>query len=108
MSFKDQVEKDIKAVFINPLEFADMHNINGVNMLCVVDKDQFIERTTPSYAEYAEGVFKDLLHIYVDIKDMARRPVKGEVLRLDGEIYLVQSVFEDMGMYEITVEANET
>lgn len=108
MSFKDQVKKDIKAVFINPLEFADMHNIDGVDILCVVDRDQLIERTSQSYSEYAEGVFKDLLHIYVDISDMSSKPVKGEILRLDGQIYIVQSTYEDMGVYEITVEANET
>lgn len=112
-AFKDQVAKDVKQVFINPLEFADMHNIRltgwtGADILCVIDRDETTERTSQSYVEYAEGVFKQLYHLYVATTDLLRKPVERELLWIDNERYLVVSVFEDMGVYEITLEANET
>lgn len=112
-AFKDQVAKDIKQVFINPLEFADMHNIRlvgwaGADVLCVIDRDETTERSSTSATEYAEGIFKQLYHLYVATTDLLRKPVENELLWIDNHRYLVFSVFEDMGMYEITLEANES
>ena len=105
--FKDQVAADIKQVFINPLEFAEPHNINGIDMMVVIDKDVLNERLSVTNTQYVEGVFKDEMLLYIDAKDMPRKPVIGEILRLDGEIYLVSDVAANMGVYEVTIEANE-
>ena len=39
MGFKEQVRKDVKGVFINFAEFADWHNLNGKDTLCVISRD---------------------------------------------------------------------
>lgn len=106
-AFKDAVAADIKRVFINPLEFADWHNINGDNVLAVVDRDVIKERQRPTAAEYAEGVFLEEILVYVDASDLSRKPVKGEIFRLDGEMFLVVEVGENMGVLEITITSNE-
>lgn len=105
--FKDQVAADIKQVFINPLEFASLHNIDGQDVNAVIDRDVIKERQAPTAAEYAEGVYKDEMLVYVATGDLRRTPVKGQIFRLDGEIYLVAEVAENMGVLEITIEANE-
>lgn len=107
-AFKDAVANDIKGVFINALEFADLHNINGNMVNCVVDRDVIKERGTPSSSEYAEGVFLEQIMIFVAKDDLPRVPVKGELLRLDGDRYLVDEVYEDMGMLQITIEDNQS
>lgn len=107
-AFKDAVSSDIKGVFINALEFADEHTINGETVICVVDTDLIKERGTPSSSEYAEGVFLEQISIFVDKDDLPRVPVKGEMLRLDGDRYLVDNVSENMGVLEITIEDNQS
>lgn len=55
-AFKEQVAKDLD-VFINADEFADLHNINGVKVKCIVSTD---ESTTANYSRgssFDDGVF---------------------------------------------------
>lgn len=106
--FKDAIASDIKAVFLNSLEFADEHNINGNPVVCVVDRDVIKERNAKTYSEYAEGVYLEQIMIFVAKDDLSRVPVKGEMLRLDGQRYLVDEVSENMGMLEITIEDNQS
>lgn len=106
-AFKKAVAADIKRVFINPFEFADWHNINGGDVLAVVDRDVIRERQPKTAAEYSEGVFIEEVLVYVEAGDLARKPVKDEILRLDGELFLVTEVAESMGVLEITITANE-
>lgn len=106
-AFKDAVANDVKAVFINGLEFADEHTINGATVQCVVDSDITKERNTPSSSEYANGVYIEQKMIFVAKSDLPGVPVKGEMLRLDGDRYLVDEVQESDGMLEITIEDNQ-
>lgn len=107
-AFKDAVAADIKSTFINALEFADTHNIDGTDVLCVVDSDILQERSSKAASEYAEGVFRAQILVYIAKEDLPVRPVYGEVIRLDGDLYLVQECIENMGVLEITIEANDT
>lgn len=106
-AFKDAVAADIHGVFINPVEFAETHLINGQRVVAMVDRDILKERSPPSSSEYAEGVFLEELLIYVADADLPRKPVKGELLRLDNDRFLVTEVAENMGVLEITIRANE-
>lgn len=106
--FKDAVAADIKATFINSLEFADFHDINGEELLCVIDSDIIQERNARTYSEYADGVFKTQIMVFVAADDLPGRPVKGEIFRLDGELYMVDECAENMGVLEITIEANDS
>jgi hypothetical protein len=106
--FKDAVAADIKGTFINALEFADLHDINGTELLCVIDGDIIQERNARTYSEYAEGVFKSQKMVFVAVDDLPERPVKGEIFRLDGELYMVDECAENMGVLEITIEANDS
>lgn len=102
-NFKNAVEKDVKAVFINPDEFADYHSLNGNQVRCIVDTD-----VTDAYkGGNIDGVFVNTLTIFVATEDIEPRPVEGELLELDEKTYFVRKVgFED-GIYSIVVEANE-
>lgn len=43
-SFKDQIRADISSVFLNGLEFADDHELNGKTMKAVIDDNELLER----------------------------------------------------------------
>lgn len=106
-AFKDAVKADIKQVFINHLEFADLHQIDGVEVLAVVDRDVLKERPNLTTSVDAHAMFEEEIHVYVAYDDLSVKPVRGQILNLDGTIYLVSEVHENMGVLEITIRANE-
>lgn len=110
MSFKDAVAADVKNVFLNPLEFADEHIIDGQPVMVAVDDDVIEERRGRSDGgmRHAEGVFQTMKMLYVAQSDLPRVPVRDELLEFDGEYYRVDKVSINMGMLEIAIEANET
>ena len=36
-TFKEALQNDVKAVFLNPAEFGELHIVNGRKMLAVLD-----------------------------------------------------------------------
>lgn len=108
MSFKDEARKDIQRVFVNPLEFAEPHDIDGTTVLCVVDDDVIDERQGIGRTQWMDGVYIDMRLIYIEKDLLPRKPVRGQLMRLDGERFIVQKVAENMGVLEITIEANES
>lgn len=104
-AFKDAVQKDIKAVFINIDEFANEHNLNGKVVRCVVDKD-LTSAAPDTVANPLVGVFLNAVTIYVDKKDLEVQPVEGALLYLDEETYIVRNVSVEEGMLVITAEVH--
>lgn len=100
-AFKDCIKHDITRVFINLDEFADYHNIDGVNIGCIVDKD-----LTSEFAGAALGVFINTITLYIREGDISA-PVEGEIISLDGSLHLVKSVSVEGGVLVIVAEANE-
>lgn len=105
--FKDAVNSDINSVFINALEFAEPHNINGKLINCVVDDDVLEERLSRTNQEYFDGVFKSRRLVFIEKDQLPHTPVVGELFRLDGHRYTVVNVAENMGVLDITIESNE-
>lgn len=98
--FKDAVKADVKSVFLNLDEFADMHDINGSSIRCVVDVDEVGEA-----ASQFVGVFNNTVTVYVAAGDMTP-PVEGEIFRLDGSLHEVRRVNVEGDMIVIVAEAN--
>ena len=101
MKFKDAIEQDVKKVFINPNEFAEVHEINGVSLFCVVDKDVVAEAQ-----QRFEGIFTNTVTIYISERDLEVKPVEGELMSVDEEQYIVRSVSVETGVYVIVAEVN--
>lgn len=106
MSFKEQIKSDL-SVFFNLDEFAEIHNINGVDMPAVIDKDALQDRPRLSEEFYhiSEGVFIDSITLFVRLSDLGKRPVVGQDLKVDGRKYYVVSCNEMDGVLEIGLEA---
>lgn len=102
--FKNAVKKDVKSVFINHDEFAESHTIDGVSVVCIVDKD--ITDGRDGREINFEGVFLNTLTIYVSTADIENRPVEGQYIDFDGETYHVLNVSDEDGILAIIVEVN--
>lgn len=107
MSLKDVMAADISAVFLNPDEFAAEHNINGVQMVALVDSDIIKERSNRISGNF-DGVYKSEVSLFVRAADMTKRPVRGQALRLDGKLYVVSDCSEAEGMLEILMDVNDS
>ncbi|TEB13368.1 head-tail joining protein [Pelotomaculum propionicicum] len=100
--FKDYLASDLDT-FINQGEFADFHDIDGRQVKCVVDSDILQPLKQADY-DIAYNATKML---FVKASDLPERPVKGQRIRLDGELFTVALCGEAGGMLEITLEAIE-
>ena len=105
-TFKDAVAADTHSVFLNMKEFADVHEIDGERIKCIIDKDLTKELSTTIHNSI-EGVFLNALTIYVASDALPYRPVEGEALSVDGSLHLVRNVSDEDGVLVIVAEANE-
>lgn len=103
-TFKDTLEKDLDT-FINPKEFADKHTLNGREVVCIVDKD-ITEALKQTVSNPFTGVFVNALTIHIKTADIEQRPVEGEQIFLDDEMYIVRNVSDEAGGLVIVVEGN--
>ena len=88
-TFKEQIAADISTTFLNCLEFADTHTVNGKEMAAVVDDNELLERRL----------------VYVAKADFGPRPAQGAMLTLDGKAYKVKTCTEEAGVLAIELEA---
>ena len=94
-TFKEQIAADISTTFLNCLEFADTHTVNGKEMAAVVDDNELLERDKAKImAAQTEGTYKARRLVYVAKADFGPRPAQGVVLTLDGKAYKVKTCTE--------------
>jgi hypothetical protein len=103
MGFKEQVQNDLKSIFMNTLDFAEVKDIDGTPMHVVIDDHSLVER---GGAEHTDGLYSAQLLVYVPADEYGARPKQGKLLNLSGRDYRIVKVEEDMGLYTFTLEAN--
>lgn len=111
MTFKEQVQHDIDAVFMNLEEFSGIHTVNGREMAVQIDSNEMIEREKRHrnrQGVYSDGVYIKELLIYVRAEDFGKLPAVGRVLTLDGKAYTISDAIDEDGIYSLSLEANRT
>lgn len=103
MGFKDELSKDLKNTFFNQEEFADTHEFNGREIVCVIDEDKFQEKLVAGNLVTIAGIIQKGMTVYIDKKYIKVRPYGGDEIEFDKEIYLVASCKEDMGIIELDI-----
>lgn len=106
-SFKEILNQDIENVFLNTLEFADIHNVDGKDMPVQVDDNEVIEREKKAKSNI-DGVYVKQKLIYVKAKDFGPLPAIGRQIMLDGKRYLITDSTDEYGIYTITLEGNRS
>jgi len=108
--FKDILERDIDNTFMSLEEFADTHNIDGVDMTAIVADDSLENRDqameTLSRMAMINGIelpiYTDCVTIVVKVRDFGPRLRIGAEILLDRERKLEIRQFSDIvGLYVI-------
>ena len=100
--FKDMVARDALTVFMNMEEFAEVHEINGRRLRCIIDTNE--ADTAPSlYDSLYEGVYTLLTTVYV-LSSEIRAPAGDEVFTIDNVMFVVKHVSDEDGLIVIKAE----
>ncbi len=103
--FKEQVERDIAAVFHNAGEFADVmevrYNGESYQIPVVIDNEIARERAKKS-GDNSEGVFAVDITAFMSFADLGIVPRKETQITLGGVKYNIMNVAFDAG--EITLD----
>lgn len=101
MSFKEQVAADIDNVFFNMDEFGSVHNVNGVELSIVLYDDTNNVHEGGSIRNY-DGLSSDTPALAIRRDDLGEKlPAYGQNFKLDGKLYKVKSVSDEMGVVHI-------
>lgn len=108
MNFKDQLKKDLD-IFINPLEFAEYHQLGSKEVLMVIDEDSSNQNRARSndYDHATQNIYESITTIELKSEDYPK-PSIGEPIKLDGEIYIVVNTSILDGILKIVLKANES
>ena len=106
-TFKELAEGDDLDIFINAEEFSSAHEINGIMVNAVFQglttKELLLNpRNTPEF----DSMHGHTVILHIKTKDMPVQVVHGNVIQVDGEMYLVADVVEDMGITTLTLEVD--
>ena len=110
MTFKEQIAQDNKNIFMNLDEFSETHVIDGKEMAVQIDSNEMIRREKyyqNKNNQYAEGVYRKRLLIYVSAEKFGPLPAVGRHLTLDGKNYIIMDAIDEEGIYSISLEANK-
>lgn len=102
--FKEQLIKDLSAVFHNAAEFADLHIIDGTEVVCVVHDDE-TEPLKNKHTVYTK-INVERKTVYIADLLLVDVPVVESVMELDGAYYTVKSVTHECGETIIKLERN--
>ena len=102
-SFKEQIKRDIREIFLNTAEFSETHTLNGKEMPVQVDNNEQIEREK-RFNQDMNGIYTNQILLYVSVEDYGPLPAQGSRLIFDGTVYLVVDAVDEDGLYSITIQ----
>lgn len=104
-TFREQIAADNTAAFINSLEFADKHNLNGTECSAIL-QDISVAEGTGSSQTYP-GIYGSRLQVNCLAEALPELPVYGQLFGVNDKQYLVESCADDMGILTIQLVAND-
>lgn len=104
-TFKAQLQKDAQDIFLNCEEFAEMVNIDGVEMPVIWGEESETGDEFYSAAVQSFGLNVETLTIYV-LEGAMARPLPEQNLWIDGECWRVARVLPETGMLKLQLYRN--
>ncbi|MBO5167644.1 MAG: hypothetical protein J6B49_00900 [Phascolarctobacterium sp.] len=105
MGFKEMVAADNASVFLNLDEFAEIHNLNGTRCTAIL-QDISIDQTLSVGEDDYRNLYGSTILVNCRKNDLPYVPVHGQTFNVDDQLYLVESVADDMGMLTIKLISN--
>lgn len=99
MNFKAQITSDIKKVFHNSKEFAEVQEIyyNGKIIKATVVIDYSEENEKKAGNGNVESLFSNDLLVFISLEELGKVPRRGQEIEINGEIYLITKVKNEVG-----------
>ena len=97
MGFKEVLQEDINHVFFNTEEFADTHTWNKREIVAIVDDDDLIAK----YSSEFEFLEKGSHLVMTPETSFEKKPGINAAIEFDGNLYTVDEVKLENGMYVI-------
>ena len=107
MKFKELAIHDLQIAFLNPEEFGEIHTVNGLKMLIIMDGNEMIEREK-RVKNHAEGTFRKQILFFVAAEEFGALPAIGREISVDGKKYRVTDAVSESSIYSISSEANRS
>ena len=107
-TFKEQIERDNRSVFMNFDEFGAIHRLNGKKKLVIVDEIELTDREKRIRSGdgiKGEGLHKKQLLFYIEAEKFGPLPSPGNLLNFDGKDYNITDANDEDGIYSISLEA---
>ena len=101
MTLKDEITNDIDNVFLNLGDFAEIHLVDGKEILCVLDDESL--KTRQGSAEI--GIDESTLLLFAKVVDLPKK-TKGGFLNIDHKQYMIDDWKVNFGMAEIVLHRN--
>lgn len=104
MDFDELMQADIDNTFMNTMEFAELHRVQGKDMPAIVEKsNKTIGGKINAY--HATGVSTSEYILYVCADDYGRKlPNIGSIIDVDCEKCIVKESKYENGIYVLTLE----
>lgn len=107
MNFKEQLERDVKAVFHNTSEFAEEKMIcysgKYYTVPVILDYEGAQERKKPS-SDNADGIFLVDAKLYVALSDINFIPRQGANIEIEDDMYRIVKVGNEAGEIVLDLE----
>lgn len=97
MDFKSIVQADIGRVFFSLDEFAETYQWDGAEIRAVIDTNEIQFRYSEDYQAFPSGS----LFLFVPVSCFESQPQLFSVHRFNGNVYTIQDVKEEDGVYAI-------
>ena len=101
MTLKDEITNDIDNVFLDFEDFAELHLVEGKEILCILDDEAL--KTRQGSAEI--GIDESTLLLFAKVEDLPKRK-KGGLLNVDHKLYMIDDWKVNFGMAEIALHQN--
>lgn len=107
MNFKEQLERDLKGVFHNSGEHAEIkeigYNGNYYNIPVILDYEGAQDRKKPS-SDNADGIFSVEARLYIAFSDLKVMPRKGVNIEVEEELFNIIKVANEAGEIILDLE----
>lgn len=103
MDFKYQADQDIKKVFHNSGEFAEITEFyldnEPIVAKVVLDYSEYNDRKKAGRSEkdHVEGLYNVELIMYISLESLKKTPRKGQEIEINNEFYTIGKVKNEMG-----------
>lgn len=107
LNFKEQLKRDVQAVFHNANEFAEeiefYYNREYYKAPVILDHEGAQDRKKPS-SDHADGLFRVDVRMYIAFDDLRFVPLQGGTIEIEEEIFNISKVGNESGEIILDLE----